>query len=349
MANLQHLAELRKGITKWNTWRTSNPEVIPDLTNADLGSKEDLRWTDLGGVDLSKADFTRVNLTGARLDGAHLSEANFTYANLNGADLAGADLRRADFTKADLTRANFSRADFSGANLSGATLAQTIFGSTNLKNVQGLESCNFLGPSIIDHLTLAQSWPLPLSFLRGCGLPDEFIEYLPALLNQAIQFYSCFISYSAQDQAFADRLYADLQNNNVRCWFAPHDIQAGKKIHEQIDEAIRVYDRLLLILSEASMNSEWVKTEIANARERELARGKRVLFPISLVPFETIRAWKHFDVDTGKDSAQDIREYYIPDFSNWKNQEAYTNAFRRLVLDLAASASEHREFVLGDR
>ena len=39
------------------------------------------------------------------------------------------------------------------------------------------------------------------------------------------------------------------------CWFAPHDIQGGRKIHEQIDEAIRVYDKLLLILSDASMNS----------------------------------------------------------------------------------------------
>ena len=53
---------------------------------------------------------------------------------------------------------------------------------------------------------------------------------------------------------------------DVRCWFAPHDIQGGRKIHEQIGEAIRVYDRLLLILSEHSMNSEWVKTEIAHAQ-----------------------------------------------------------------------------------
>ena len=60
---------------------------------------------------------------------------------------------------------------------------------------------------------------------------------------------------------FADHLYADLQARGVRCWFAPHDIQGGRKIHEQIDEAIRVYDKLLLILSDASMNSSWVKTE----------------------------------------------------------------------------------------
>jgi hypothetical protein len=72
-------------------------------------------------------------------------------------------------------------------------------------------------------------------------------------------------------------VYADLQSKGVRCWFAPHDIQGGKKIREQIDEAIRVYDRLLLILSEHSMNSEWVKTEIAGARQREV-REKQQAF-----------------------------------------------------------------------
>jgi hypothetical protein len=80
---------------------------------------------------------------------------------------------------------------------------------------------------------------LPQVFLRGCGLPDSLIEYLPSLLNQAIRFYSCFISYSTQDQEFADLLHCDLQNKGVRCWFAPHDIAGGKKIHEQIDSAIR--------------------------------------------------------------------------------------------------------------
>ncbi|HEX5106252.1 MAG TPA: toll/interleukin-1 receptor domain-containing protein, partial [Pirellulaceae bacterium] len=54
-----------------------------------------------------------------------------------------------------------------------------------------------------------------------------------------LTFYSCFISYSTKDQDFADRLYADLQARGVRVWFAPHDIQGGRKIHEQIDEAIR--------------------------------------------------------------------------------------------------------------
>jgi hypothetical protein len=152
-------------------------------------------------------------------------------------------------------------------------------------------------------------------------------------------FYSCFISYSTHDQEFAKRLYADLQNNNVRCWFAPHDIQGGKKIHEQIDEAIRAYDRVLLILSDASMGSEWVKTEVANARQKEKNQSTRVLFPISLVPYETIRLWKNFDADTGKDSAREVREYYIPDFSEWENHDKYQVAFERLIQDLKAETA----------
>ena len=53
--------------------------------------------------------------------------------------------------------------------------------------------------------------PLPLAFLRGCGLPNSLIDYLPSLLlDSPIQFYSCFISYSSKDEEFAQRVHADL-------------------------------------------------------------------------------------------------------------------------------------------
>ena len=152
----------------------------------------------------------------------------------------------------------------------------------------------------------------------------------------AFDFCSCSISYSTKDQAFADRLHADLQAHGVRCWFAPHDIQGGRKIHEQIDEAIRVYDKLLLILSDASMNSSWVKTEVANARAREQQQNRQMLFPITVVPFEQIKSWSLFDADTGIDSAREIREYFIPDFSNWKDHDSYAKDFDRLLRDLKA-------------
>jgi hypothetical protein len=42
---------------------------------------------------------------------------------------------------------------------------------------------------------------------------------------------------------------------------------------------------------------------------------------------------------TGNDSAKEIREYFIPDFSNWKDHDSYQTAFGRLVSDLKAEAS----------
>jgi hypothetical protein len=127
-----------------------------------------------------------------------------------------------------------------------------------------------------------------------------------------------------------------MQDAGLRVWYAPHDVQGGRQLHEQLDQAIRVYDKLLLVLSEHSMSSEWVKTELANARRREVTENKRLLFPIRLVDYEKIRAWTCFDADTGKDSAREIREYFIPDFSSWKDHDAFEQAFERLLRDLKA-------------
>jgi hypothetical protein len=70
------------------------------------------------------------------------------------------------------------------------------------------------------------------------------------------------------------------------------------------------------------------------ARKREVKDGKRVLFPVRLVGFEALRDWECFDA--GKDSAREIRKYFIPDFSNWKDHDSYQTAFQRLVKDSKA-------------
>ena len=304
-----------------------------NLSGADL-IMADLREADLIMANLSGANLSWVNLEGADLSGADLHEAGLSWAHLRGANLREADLSGADLIMADLSKTNFNGADLSRAKLSRVSLLETIFSNTNLAEVEGLDTCRHDGPSVLDFRMLQKSGPLPLAFLRGCGLPDLLIDYLPSLLNQPIQFYSCFISYSSKDEDFAQRLYADLQNKDVRCWFAPKDIQGGRKLHEQIGEAIRIHEKLLLVLSENSMNSEWVKTEIAKARQREVREKRQVLFPVRLVDFKTIQNWECFDADTGKDSAREIREYFIPDFSSWKSHDVYQQAFKCLLRDL---------------
>jgi uncharacterized protein YjbI with pentapeptide repeats len=358
MANPEHLAKLKEGVEVWNKWRLQHREVTPDLRKADL-RRANLRgamldWARLDGAQLVEADLREANLNFTSLHQANLSRANLwmatlvetrlARAKLTRARLIGAIARRADLSGADLSKADLSGTDLDGAELdrtrmADAVVGNTAFGGGDFSTVQGLDSVKHLFPSTIGVETIYRSkGKIPESFLRGCGVPDDFILFAKSLAANPIEFYSCFISYSTKDQEFADRLYADLQNKGVRCWFAPHDINAGKKIHEQIDDAIRVHDKLLLILSPHSMESEWVKTEIAKARKREVRNQRRVLFPIRLAPFAALRDWECFDADTGKDSAREIREYFIPDFSNWKNHDSYREGFKRLLKALKTQA-----------
>jgi hypothetical protein len=337
MADRQHMARLKKGVAAWNRWRLRDV-VRPNLAGAKLKRSNlrqiDLSQADMRGAELADADLSFANLSSELLP-TDLTDASLAGANLGRADLTGAKLSGSNLTNAYLVGTNFTGADLSGVYLGEATVGWTIFAGLDLRSINGLDSVHHQGPSYISVETLVRSrGKVPEGFLSRCGFPEQLLAHLPMLFNESLEFNSCFISYSSVDQAFAERLHGDLQENGVRCWFAPHDVRGGRKLHEQLDEAIHLYDRLLLILSEDSMNSEWVKTEIAHARQKELNERRQVLFPIGLVPFSRIRGWKCFDADTGKDSAREIREYFIPDFSKWKTQDAYDEAFKRLVKDL---------------
>jgi hypothetical protein len=294
VANEEHVKILKQGVEVWNAWRLANRTLIPNLSLADLRD----------------ANLSGANLSGAILSGAIMIRANMSEATLRGATLRGTNLRSTNLR---------------GVDLAHAQLYETNFADVDLASVIGLDTCYHWGPSSIDLRTLQKSGPLPLAFLRGVGLPDIFIDYLPSLLNQAIQHYSCFISYSTQDQEFSDRLYADLQNKGVRCWFAPHDLRIGKKILDAIDTAIRLRDRVLLILSEHSINSDWVEDEVTAGFEEERKRGEEVLFPIRIddAVMKTKEAW-----------AAKLRARLIGDFRQWKDHDAYQQSFQRMVRDL---------------
>lgn len=300
MADRTHLQLLKRGRLVWNPWRRKHKEITPSLTRADL------RRTDLHDTDLSKAGFRDADLRGA----------NLVEADLRGADLVSADLRGANLTK---------------ANLREAVLYDTVLGDLDLSTCVGLNTCQHRGPSIIDFRTLQRSGPLPLPFLRGVGLPDSLIDYLPSLLNQPIQLYSCFISYSAKDDEFVRRLHADLQGCGVRCWFAPEDMKIGAKILDTLDQAIRLRDKVVLVLSEASIASDWVEDEVTKAFAEERQRKDAILMPVRIdnTVFETGEAW-----------AVKLRDgRNIGDFRGWKQHDVYKKALDRLIRALKVEAT----------
>src|SRR6266699_4504752 len=84
MANREHLDLLKHSIENWHGWRKQHPEILPDLSEANL---------------------SRANLTGADLSHANLMAANLTGANLMAANLTGADLSRATLVSTNCTKA----------------------------------------------------------------------------------------------------------------------------------------------------------------------------------------------------------------------------------------------------
>jgi hypothetical protein len=311
MANPEHLDTLRQGVDTWNAWRKKNLGARPDLSSAHLNE-----------ANLSEADLSYADLSYADLIHTDLSYADLIHTDLSGANLSGANLSHADLSGAHLITANLS-----GANFHTIHLNFTILAWVDLYAVEGLDTVLHEGPSSVD----VKSVKLPEGktrtlFLRGAGFSDAFIDYYPSLFTTAIQYASCFISYAHQDEALAKRLYSNLQDKGVRCWFAPHDMRIGDRIRARIDEAIHLHEKLLLLLSEHAIASAWVEDEVEAAMEKENQQHREVLFPVRLddAVMHTSQAW----------AAKLRRTRHIGDFISWTDEAIYQQRFEELLSHL---------------
>jgi uncharacterized protein YjbI with pentapeptide repeats len=358
MANPEHLAILKQGVEVWNWWRAAEAErvlvasrgrgehevLIPDLSDADL------EGANLMGVNLTNVNLRRVNFQKADLQGALLVISSLDHADLRSADCRGVlfgeghhagntgghwewfqaaapELTNVKFGGANLEYAKITSVRLDGSDFTGIRLRRTEFVDLDLRSVKCLERAEHGGLSFIDVSTIYRSnGQIPEAFMRSCGIPEGLIAYAQSLVGLPIQFYSCFISYSSKDQVFANRLHADLQDKGVRCWFAPEDLKIGAPFRQRIDESIRLHDKLLLILSEHSVQSAWVQDEVEAALERERREKRLVLFPIRIddAVMDTDQAW----------AAAIRRTRHIGDFTRWKDPDSYQTAFERLLRDL---------------
>ena len=199
-------------------------------------------------------DLAAANLVGRALIGINLARADLSGANLRLAGLSRANLSQANLTKAELSGTNLSMADLTRSDMTEARLGLTTFGSTALGYVQGLDSVKHSGPSVIgvDTVYFSQGQISDI-FLRRAGVPENFITYIRTSVTNGIIYDSCFITYCSGDRAFAERIYDDLQRENVRCWLSEGSPDAGQ---DPVEVATRIQDKLLLVLSRDSIREE---------------------------------------------------------------------------------------------
>jgi hypothetical protein len=82
-----------------------------------------------------------------------------------------------------------------------------------------------------------------------------------------------FVSYASPDREVAFRIVGFLEQNGISCWVAPRDVAPGVDYGQAIIDAIEQSRALVLILSDQSNDSQFVKKEV----ERAVSKTKPVL------------------------------------------------------------------------
>lgn len=91
-----------------------------------------------------------------------------------------------------------------------------------------------------------------------------------------------FFSYSHENADFVDALAAQLIQNRVGVWIDRWELRVGDSITPRIQDAITQASALLVVLSKASVASDWCKREINAGLFREMEEKRVVVLPLLL-------------------------------------------------------------------
>ena len=58
-----------------------------------------------------------------------------------------------------------------------------------------------------------------------------------------------FLSYSSRDKMVADAICSRLENQGIRCWIAPRDVNPGADYSDQIAEALELSTAMVMVFS----------------------------------------------------------------------------------------------------
>lgn len=350
----------------WNVWRLERQSYNLKnvnfastklrgacLSSADLRSARfhcaDLSFADLRNATVDRAQFRDAKLKAVKMVGLHAVQADLRGADLEYSDLSGANLTGADLTHSNLKSVNLTGAILDGADLSQSLLQWSLLVDVDLSQVKGLEAVRHYGASSIGMDTIEHSHgKIPESFLQGCGLSALEIEYVklavPGLEAEQVNVIverirqlrlqgggqpgSCFIGFDLQNEEFARQIHADLQQHGIRCWFVPVHRKFGEPLRPTLDRQKRLRDKLIVILSETSIENEWLGEEVEAALQEETDENRLVVVPVRLDD-AVMRAQEEW-------AAHLKRLRPIGDFLQWEDPVQYQRAFQQLLKVLRA-------------
>jgi len=106
------------------------------------------------------------------------------------------------------------------------------------------------------------------------------------VLASEMQVPRIFISHSHKDNLIVERLAEEIEASGFSCWLDLWEMEVGDSIRRRVEEGIKTADWLLVVLSKASVKSQWVVQEIDMAFVQELEKRHAFVLPVVLEPCE---------------------------------------------------------------
>lgn len=348
MADDEHLQIIKQGADAWNAWRRLNPNVKPDLTGISLSGKQasnlrlahaDLSFATMKKANLRGCDVWRAVLNFSDMSGANLSRAFFGKTNMYCSNLSGASINFARFIGSDLSSANFSGArivntsftdtDLTGADFTQAWIRSSAFTNVDLSRAKGLESVRFFGPSSLGIDSIYRSnGCIPTAFLRGCGVPEDFVQQIPSFAYAGMQQNACYICHHPLDRVFSEKLHNDLQSVGIRCWLLPNDDDSPLTQATQFEEIAGHRDKLLVVCSKHSLMDKTVMRELNHSLFAETQEKRNILLCITRDEY-VLKDWNH-------PRKEDILHKTVSNFQHWEKPESYERALGKVVRAIKA-------------
>jgi hypothetical protein len=154
--------------------------------------------------------------------------------------------------------------------------------------------------------------------------PDEVVTNLPAVPDaqvlacedtaDASTTASIFISYTRQDRDMADRLAARLLAAGYSVWW-DRQIRGGRDFHQETEAAIKAAKLVIVLWSERSVVSDWVRAEASWALEDSKllpARIDQARTPLRVTQIQTINlvGWQgDEDTDGLRDLLREVEQH----------------------------------------
>lgn len=190
----------------------------------------------------------------------------------------------------------------------GTALNGTAFINVTFEDCDDLTQAVHLGPSEFTIRTLQKNADVPSEFWEAAGITasigDAIVQF-----GRPSSYHSCFISFASADELIAENIYQVLRAQGVSAWKAGQSLSIGDSLRAAVFNAIDQHEKLLVIISSSSENSQWVEQEVEKAFAKERRTGSLHILPIRIddTAMTSSKAWI--------ESLRNTR--HIGDFTSW--------------------------------